>query len=182
MACLVVLHATFALAQDVTEPALKSALVFNFAKFTSWPQDALPRNASLVACVLGSPDVAEALQRAVKGRLLDGHSITVSSRDVRDPHPSLRSCHLLYIAGHDPRPYARLLVELRGAPVLTIVDIDDAAASGGIAALFVENGRMRFQVDNGLARQGRLEISSRLLSLASAVRDNARRDALGGVR
>jgi hypothetical protein len=169
-------------AQDATEPALKSALVFNFAKFTNWPQDALPRSANLVACVVGSEDVGEALQKAVKNRPLDGHAIAVSNRDLRDPHPSFRSCHVLYITGRDPKLFERLLTDLRGAPILTIVDVDDPTVSAGIAKVFVENGRMRFQVDNGLARQGRLEISSRLLSLATVVRDNARRDALGGVR
>jgi hypothetical protein len=182
LACVAVLSAYSALAQDATEPALKSALVFNFAKFTNWPQDALPRNAELVACVIGSHDVGQALERAVKNRMLDGHPIIVSDRGVGDARPSFRTCHLLYITGRDARLFEGLLTELRGTPILTIVDVDDPSTADGIVALFVENGRVRFQIDNGLARQGRLEISSRLLSLASGVQDAGRRDAPGGAR
>jgi hypothetical protein len=182
MICLIALVARTAPAQDATEPALKSALVFNFAKFTTWPSDVLPRSATLVACVVGSHDVSAALQRAVRDRQLDGHAIAVSDRDLDDPRPSFRTCHLLYVTGSDPKQVARRLDSLRGAPVLTIVDVDDPALAIGIANVFVENGRMRFRVDNSLAREGRLEISSRLLSLAAGVRDNARRDALGNAR
>jgi hypothetical protein len=166
--------ATSAFAQDATEPALKSALIFNFAKFTSWPQEVLPGNSEFVACVVGSQAVGQALQRAVKDRQLAGHPITVSHRDLRDPQLTFRTCHLLYVTGTDPKELTRLVTDLRGAPVLTIIDVEDPSLSIGIADLFVENGRMRFQVDNGLAKQGRLELSSRLLSLASGVRDNPR--------
>ena len=31
-----------AAAQDVTEPALKAAFIYNFAKFTEWPADVMP--------------------------------------------------------------------------------------------------------------------------------------------
>jgi len=41
-----------ALAQDVTEPALKAAFIYNFARFTTWPPD-LPATDSFVICVLG---------------------------------------------------------------------------------------------------------------------------------
>ena len=37
-------------AQDVTEPALKAAFIYNFAKFTEWPADALPQR-SPSSCV-----------------------------------------------------------------------------------------------------------------------------------
>jgi hypothetical protein len=161
-----------ATAQDATEPALKSALIFNFAKFTSWPDEALPSNAAFVACVVGSREVGQALERAVKDRLLAGHRVEVVSRDGVDPQQTYKRCHLLYVTSTDLKQVARILSEVRGAPVLTIVDTDDGSGGLGIAQLFVENGRIRFDVDHALAKQGRLLLSSRLLSLASRVREN----------
>jgi hypothetical protein len=165
------LGATAALAQDTTEPALKSAVIYNFAKFTTWPDDTLPANATFVACVVANATVEDALTRIVKGRLLAGHPIAVI-----EPQPdeaSLRSCHLLYIGTTDAKRLASTLAAVRGSPVLTIVEVDDAALVVGIAQLFVENGRIRFGVDRVLAKQGRLQLSSRLLSLAMRVRDDA---------
>jgi hypothetical protein len=161
-----------AAAQDATEPALKSALIFNFAKFTTWPDDALPANAAFIACVFGSREVGQALERAVKDRPIAGHRVEVLSRDGRDPQPNFKTCHVLYLTSVDAKQVARIASDLRGMPVLTIVDADDASTSVGIAQLFLENGRIRFDVDHGLAKQGRLQLSSRLLSLASRVREN----------
>jgi len=161
-----------AAAQDATEPALKSALIFNFAKFTTWPDDVLPSNAPFVACVVGSREVGQALERAVKDHALAGHRVEVLSRDGRDAQQSFKTCHLLYVTSVDARNLARIVTDVRGAPVLTIIDADDTNTTLGIAHLFVDNGRLRFDIDHGLARQGRLQLSSRLLSVASKVRDD----------
>ena len=65
-------------AQDVTEPALKAAFIYNFAKFTEWPADVVPAAEPFVMCVLGDAAVGDALERAVKARVLGGHSMAVS--------------------------------------------------------------------------------------------------------
>ena len=153
-------------AQDVTEPSLKAAFVYNFAKFIEWPSDALPATGSFTACVLGDSPVMEALERTVKGRLLSGRSVNVSRVTVDGP---LRSCHLLYVSGVTAAQVSAVVLVVKGAPVLTISDIDDFTPLGGIAHVFVENGRMRFELNLDRAKLSRLELSSKLLTLASRV-------------
>jgi hypothetical protein len=152
--------------QDVTEPSLKAAFVYNFAKFTEWPQDALPPLASFTACVLGDGPVGDALVRTVKGRLLSGRNISVSRVQLEGP---LRSCHLLYVSGVTAPQMAAVLIVVRDAPVLTISDAEDFTLIGGMAHMFVENGRMRFDLNLDLARRSRLQLSSKLLALAAHV-------------
>ncbi len=167
--CAVAFSAAGLFAQDATEPALKGALIFNFARFTSWPDDALPPNAGFVACVVGDRAVSQALERTVKDRLLDGHRITVSHPDVQQ---SMRPCHLLYVTGLGSAQLARMIGEVRGSPVLTIVDVEGSSAQVGIARVFIENGRIRFELDRGLAKHSRLQLSSQLLAVASRVFDD----------
>ena len=57
--------------------------------------------------------------------------------------------------------------------MLTISDIDDFLRIGGIAHVFGENGKMRFEFNLGLARRSRLQLSSKLLSLAARVDEGA---------
>jgi hypothetical protein len=152
----------------VTEPSLKAAFVYNFAKFTEWPADALPPAAPFTACVLGDGPVTEALERTVKGRLLSGRSVIVSRMTLDGP---LRSCHLLYVSGVTAAQVSALVLGVKGAPVLTISDIDDFTPLGGIAHVFVESGRMRFDLNLDRAKLSRLQLSSKLLTLASRVHD-----------
>ena len=47
------------------------------------------------------------------------------------------------------------------------------AESGGVAQLIVENDRMRFAINIASAQRVRLNISSKLLSLAKIVKDQS---------
>jgi hypothetical protein len=155
-------------AQDVTEPSLKAAFIYNFAKFTDWPEDILPAHATFSACVLGDSPISDALERAVKGRQVSGRGVSVSQVQAEG---KLRSCHLLYVSGVSPAQLAAIVAAVRGAPVLTISDIDDFSKLGGIAQMFVESGRLRFDLNLEVAKSSRLQLSSKLLVLAAHVHD-----------
>jgi hypothetical protein len=147
------------LAQDVTEPALKAAFIYNFALFTTWPTDASPS----VLCVLGDNAVAQALEQTVEGRLLAGRPMTVSRLA---PTESPRRCAVLYLSHTSASDVAQILSGLGDAPVLTISDIEGFDQRGGIARFYFDHGHLRFSVDIQHAKHARLEISSRLLSLS----------------
>jgi hypothetical protein len=158
------LTAVTAAAQDVTEPSLKAAFIYNFAKFTEWPAEVIPNGEPMVLCVLGDAAIGEALEQAVKGRTLAGHNLTVvQAALVLQP---LAGCHLLYISSATAGQAAKVVAGLRGAPVLTISDADGFTQQGGIAEFFFDHGQLRFNIHLESARRARLLLSSRLLALA----------------
>lgn len=157
-------------AQDVTEVTLKSAFLFNFARFTDWPNDALPADGTLSACVFGDRAVGEALTRAVKGKQVGRRPITVS---VLAPNVSPPPCHLLYLSNVAGPRIAEIVAMLRDEPVLTVSDTDSFTKRGGIVQFFVESGKMRFRINARAAKRARLQLSSRLLSLAEVVEEDA---------
>ena len=167
----VLLFASAAGAQNVAEPSLKAAFIYNFAKFTTWPPDVLPVTGSFTACVIGDNSVFEALERAVKGRQVSGHGVAVQ---LVPPDGPARGCHLLYLSGVAPGSVATILTAIRGLPILTISDLDRFTGQGGIVQMFLENGRTRFDLNLDVARQSRLQISSRLLVLGAHVFDGAK--------
>jgi hypothetical protein len=154
----------------VTEPSLKAAFIYNFARFTEWPTDALPPTAAVSACVMGDRDITEALERIVKGRQLAGHAISVSPVEAGG---KLRSCQILYMSGLTTSQLAATVTAVRGAPVLTISDAENFVQQGGIAQMFVEDGKMRFNLNLSVSKVSRLQLSSRLLALAAHVHDGA---------
>ena len=151
--------------QDVTEPALKAAYVYNFAKFTVWPPDVLPASATFVICVLGDATVAEELTRAVRSRELAGHRIAVSQVSATGPQ---QTCHILYVSGIPSVEAARIVAGLRGVPVLTVSDVEGFNGFGGMAQVFFENGQLRFSFNYESAKRARLQISAKLLALGKS--------------
>jgi hypothetical protein len=159
---MVLLGRTPAVAQDVTEPALKAAFIYNFARFTTWPADA-PGSDSFVICVLNDGAVAEALQRAVTGKSLTDRPVVVTAVTAGAPK---RACRVLYVAGLPMKQVADVVAELREVPVLTISNIDGFAAAGGMTQFFFEHGQLRFRIHLESAKRAGLQISSRLLIMA----------------
>jgi hypothetical protein len=165
---ILLLMTTTVAAQDVTESALKAAFIYNFAKFTVWPADAMTTGAPLVFCVIGDAAIGGELERTVKGRTLAGHSLGVSQA-APDGRP-LKGCHVAYVSGVTTNQAAEVVAGLLDAPVLTISDVEGFTQRGGIAQFFFEHGQLRFNVQHESAKRARLQISSRLLELARTAR------------
>lgn len=155
-------------AQTASAPdvAVKAALLFNFAKFTEWPSQ--PAGSPIVACIIGSDAVAAELVRIAGGQAIGGHPV-----DVARPQESgsWKTCQVLFIAVAESGRAAGGLGGIRSAPVLTVSDSKGFAQAGGIIELYVDNDRMRFAINVDAAERAGLRLSSRLLQLATVVRD-----------
>jgi hypothetical protein len=156
-------------AGQTTEPALKAAFVYSFAKFAEWPAGLLGDVDPLLLCVVNDQAVADALGALAKGRTIGGHEATV--RSIKLEAPSASGCHLLYVSGLDEKRLSAILESTKGASVLTLSDADRFAERGGVARLFVDNGTMAFAVNLDAMHRARITLSSKLLSLARIVKD-----------
>ena len=155
-------------AQDMTAHAAKAVFLYHFANFTEWPADALPPGQRLWLCVLGDNAVANALEQTVKGRAIDNHELAVTVINADGP---IRSCHLLYVSRLGGKQAGQLLDSLKNTSIFTSSDGDRFAEMGGVAQLVLKNGRMRFAVNVAAAHRANLKISSKLLSIATIIKD-----------
>jgi hypothetical protein len=123
----------------------------------------------LAMCVVGDDAVADALSQTIKGHAIAGRELMVT---VLKSDESAAACHLLYVSASEIKRSAALLVAARGAAMFTVSDGNNFAESGGVAQLIVENDRMRFAINVASAQRRHLTISSKLLSLATIVKDD----------
>jgi len=150
--------------------AVLAAFLYNFARFTEWPK--LPAGATLVACVVGSDEVAKALTGIAQGKAIAGHGLS-----VQRPTDSATwgDCHMLYVGDGFTSRSGAGLAGIRRLPVLTTSDEKGFSRSGGIAEFYLDGAQMRFVINLDAAERAGLRLSSRLLGLATVIRD---RDAL----
>jgi hypothetical protein len=144
------------------EKELKVAFLYNFALFTDWPPEV---GGSLVFCLLG----ADALSRevdALQGRVVQGRA-TVVQRKV--PGESLKNCQVLFIGAQAIGGLAGVLEELRDRPVLTVADSVGATRQGVALNMLVERNKVSFEANLQPVRLARLQLSSKLLRLATRV-------------
>jgi hypothetical protein len=155
-----------ALAQDVSEYQLKSALLYNFALFTEWPPESLPDTGTpLNYCVIGEDHFGAALD-ALGEKQVNNRRIAVRRITRAD---SAASCHVLFISRSEQGNVERILDAVRGRPVLTVMDQEGMAQRGVMVNLFLDNRRIGFEVNAEAAKRARLNLSSKMLRLARAV-------------
>jgi len=166
-----VLAAASVTTQSVSAPALKAAYLLNFARFVEWPADTVPAGAPLALCIVNDDAVASALEQAIDGRVVDGHALSI----VRLPAgAALPICHVLYLAvsTSNAKQSLDVIAALNDRFVLTVSDSPRFAQTGGMVELFLEQGRLRIVVNVDALQRAKVRLSSRVLTLATIVRDN----------
>jgi hypothetical protein len=145
---------------------VKAAFLYNFTKFVDWPAGAFPdERSSLRICVLGDNPFGNALQAAV-GDEIAGHRLTVvRSESISNP----AGCHVLFISRSERERLARILGEVRNAPVLTVADSPGFLEQGGAINFVLDRSKVRFEINREAAERAGLRISSKLLQLATRV-------------
>ena len=76
---------------------------------------------------------------------------------------------LLFVGGSKQAPVETVFATTRNAPILTVHEVDHAL-SGGVARLFLEDGRLRFEINDADAQRRHLQFSAKLLGLAQLVK------------
>jgi hypothetical protein len=150
-----------------TEPRIKAALVYNFAKYVEWPAQVFAQtNTPLVMGVLGDRTIFEALEKTVAGRTIDGHPVTVR---YLDQAPGTSECHVLFVGASDRDRESAALAQTKAKPVLTVGEGEDFLSQGGVVRLLMVERKLRFHINLAAARDKQLGINSQLLRLADQV-------------
>lgn len=148
------------------EQLLKAVFIYNFAKFTHWPEGTwATAEAPLILCIAGSDELAVALGR------LAGEPIAGRSLAVRD-YPADgtgEGCNQLYVAASEHKDFVGLLQRAAAHPVLTISQIRGFADRGGMIQLYHDQNRIRFKINLAAVRSSGLDLGARLLDLAEVV-------------
>jgi hypothetical protein len=150
-----------------SERAVKAAFIPKFARYVDWPAAVRPAERDPIQlCVIGLDPYGPLLDRAAAREAIEGRAVAVRRLVTAE---GAAACHLAFVRGASPQETGRLLVALRGRPILTITDSRAGPARGMIHFTTV-GGRVRFFIDDALAAERGLSISSRLLALALGVR------------
>lgn len=147
-----------------TEYEVKAAFLFNFARYTEWPEGAFAdAEAPLVFGVLGEDPFGELLDRTVEGKRLHERPIVVK-RAAR--LADLGRVHVLYVSRSEQERLDEILADLARRPVFSVSDLPSFAQDGGIARFVRVNGKVQFGIEARRAEALGLRISSHLLKLA----------------
>jgi len=153
-----------ALPNEMSVDNVKAGFILNFARYTEWPTAKLDGE-GLIICGL-SRDPLSGQLAMLRGR-------RVQEREIHIRTPASASewsqCQVLFIGRDETQRIAAVLSGLEQHPVLTVSDTPDFARRGGIIGMKLRAGRIRFDINQGVALRSGLNLSSHLLKLADEV-------------
>lgn len=150
-------------AREDEEVRVKTAYIYNFCKYVTWP--ASTEKDSLDICILGLDPLVEQLAMLEKKKI-QSRNIVVNFYSADS---ATQCCEVLFICDTEKENVTAITESLRGLPVLTISDIKGFGQKGGIIELVKQENKIRFIINKQRLDEAKLTISSRLLKLATII-------------
>lgn len=149
-----------------TEYEVKAAYIYNFAKYVEWPSGTLQdRSKTIHVCVIGDDPFGPSLT-ALNGKRVGEKSVRIRrNTSLHD----LQGCEILFISDSEEERLAQIVKTINGTLVLTIGDSEGFAGRGVMINFYLENNKVRFEINPKAALHAGLRISSNLLRIARIV-------------
>ena len=155
--------------EALPEYPVKAAFLYHFLEFVEWPESSrLPGPVTIG--VLGRDPFGDVLDNAVLDKVTEGRPIAVRRfANVA----ALAPCDILFVSSSEMAHLPAILARFQGSPVLTVGEAYRFAQRVGMIGFFLENHRVRLEVNRPAAEKAGLRLSSKLLGVARLVKPDA---------
>lgn len=157
----------FAQAQNISQYEVKAAMLYRFAQFMDWPTNQMTAtNAPLVFGIAGQDPFGASIDTVLKGQKIGQREILIE----RQPQPVIpTNCHLLFLSNSLAGEADKTISALRTNAVLLVGESDDFTRKGGHVRLYLEESKIRFEINIAALERSGLKMSPQVLKLASRV-------------
>ena len=154
-------------ADPAGEYDVKAVYLFNFARFTTWPDHVFASPSTPIAmCILGHDPFGPVLDRALAGETIDGRALTARRLASAE---GVEGCQLLFLDAVAAATHAAFLQTLATRAILTVGDDEAFVRAGGMVGFSRDGATIRIAVNPDAVRRGGLAMSSQLLRIARIV-------------
>ena len=158
---------------QVQQNQIKVAYLYHFLQLVKWPGDeaAMP-DAPFVLGIIGKDAFGENIEALAKKKVKGRGVVIKRFADVGHLEP----CHLIFVSASSVGNLPEVLRKLEASNTLTVSDMREFVGQGGMIGFVLtgaesEGGvKVRFEINLEMARKKGLQVSSKLLELATYVR------------
>lgn len=150
-------------AESLNEQKIKAGLLYNFLKYTDWPQSG---QKTLNVCLFRE-DSFEGSLDPLRGRTAQQYQIAI----VRiSSIAQAATCHAIFIPSGESSSVPEILAQVRGKGVLTLSDMRGFARQGGMIEFTMKDDqRIHILINRSAVRAADIRIQSRITRLAETV-------------
>lgn len=153
----------------LVEQKIKAGLIYNFLKYTQWPEGSARSSGELSVCLFGGDAFDGALQ-PMSGRTVNERAIAVRSIASE---AEFKSCALIVVHSSKQSDWPLIRSSLSNQDVVTVSDFDGFAAAGGMIEFTHVGSHVGVKINEDAIAKNRIVVQDRLLKLADAVRPSS---------
>jgi hypothetical protein len=147
------------------EYEVKAAFIYNLAKFVEWPGKSLDNISTLTLYIIGDDPFGTDMD-AIKDKLIKGKRIVI--KQIYSPD-DLKNAGILFISSSEKEQLRDILKGISSLPILTVGDTKSFAQRGVMVNFYLENSKIRFEINLEAVNLAGLKISSNLLRMGTII-------------
>jgi hypothetical protein len=152
---------------SISEYQVKALYLYYFAKFVDWPATTFAsKTAPIVIGIIGNDAFSNLVIEATRNKAIQEHPVVVRRLKWSD---NIRSCNIVFVDIYESKGFVQFSGVLQSSSILTVTEMEESQQNKGIMNLFIEGGRVQFEIDAAAAEKAQLRISSKLLRMARKI-------------
>jgi hypothetical protein len=145
---------------QVSSVKMEAVYLYNFTKYVNWTGG----GDKFVIGVLGSPEMKEELDKSLTGKKVGTRDIEI--RDIAVSQ--VIDCSIVYLGSSQSNSLATINTKIKGKNILLVTQ-EDLAEQGACISFFMQNGKLKFKLNQAALRDSGLKTSENLLTFATVI-------------
>jgi len=142
---------------------IRASIIEKVANFIEWPN---PSQEHFGICAFYDTPLLPALETYYANSFFNEKPIkVVTFRNF----PTLSDCQIIYLSANESSRLNAILKGIQDAPILVITEKEDAVSQGAHVDFFVEDNRLRLEINRTALSKNHLQASYHLLGVARIV-------------
>ena len=153
---------------ETDEDTMKAVAIEKILRFLTWPSEHELSNATgdFVIGVLGNEPFQKRLETVYAEHTIKKKQVIINRIKKMD---DIAGCHLLYIPNSEAKNLPKILEQAKKYKALTISDTDGFGKKGVHINLYIENNKLRFEINERDLKEAGITIDPLLLRAARNV-------------
>jgi hypothetical protein len=145
----------------------RAVYLLNFARYTKWPDGTFANEKEPIRIyILGKDPFGKNID-IIRSKDVNGRKLEIPCIDSVE---EAKNCQILFIVSKDKKTFQRILKTVENKSILTVAESEGFLDANGMINLFVENDRLKFDINLAAAQKANLKLDSDLLKLAKTVK------------
>lgn len=153
-------------AEPVDINLLKTAYIERITRFVEWPQNNITDTTTIVVGIFNDAEFAHKATEVYRIQHIRNHKVKVLLLNDQD---EIANCHICYIHNIEPERLSMLIREANEKGILLFSDDEFAARSGVHINFYMENGKLKFEINESSVMAARFKISHLLMKSARII-------------